>query len=193
MPKRTVVGDTVRVVGSGFGSNPAGSVVLFPSEAQDVEATIVSWSANEIAVLVPGPAPAPDSTIVGLVHVVVDSTESNGFSFAVAPRIVTFEGDPGIANDGDVEAIFDAHGCYICHKAPAFDGLVRLTPWTTLMGRTPAVVIPRRSGASRLWFVLQPTTDESLRMPDFGSGYDYLDPSEILVISDWIDQGARDN
>lgn len=180
VPRRTVVGDTMRVVGSGFGSDPAGSAVLFPSEAQDVEATILSWSATEIAVLVPAEA---DSA--GAVRVLVDGTESNGFSFSVASRIVTYS--------VDVMNLFDAHGCVICHKSPLFEGLLHVTPHADLLNRTPPVVIPRRSGASHLIQTLQPSTPVSSRMPDEGSGYDYLIPSEILVISDWIDQGARDN
>jgi hypothetical protein len=185
VPKRTVVGDTVRVLGSGFGSDPAGSAVLFPSEAQDVEATIVSWSANEIVVLVPGPAPAPDSTIIGPVHVRVDSTESNGVQFSVADSLISYE--------GDLKPIFEAHGCLICHQAPSFEGLLHVYPWTNLVGRRPAVVLPRNGPQSSLVTVMLPTTDITVRMPDQGSGYDYLNPSEILAISDWIDQGARDN
>ncbi len=185
VPKRTVVGDTVRVLGSGFGSSPAGSAVLFPSEAQDVEAAIVSWSANEIVVLVPGSVPAPDSTIIGPVRVRVDSTESNGVQFSVADSLVSYE--------GDIKPIFEAHGCLICHQAPSFEGLVHVYPWAALVGRRPAVVLPRNGPASRLVTVVLPTTDVTVRMPDQGSGYDDLSPSEILAFSDWIDQGARDN
>jgi hypothetical protein len=177
VPARTVVGDTVVVVGRDFGDGQGSSLVFSTSSrSMSSEAEILSWSAAEIVAVVP-----PDAAR-GEVRVRVESRESLGRTFDVAPRVVSYA--------ADVTPLFQVFGCVSCHGG---SGGLSVLPYEALMSGNSAngpVVIPRRSGASLLLGRLLPSTPTSLRMPQGGP---YLDARQILILADWIDQNARNN
>lgn len=80
------VGTAVTITGSAFGTTQGTSEVTF----NGTTATVTSWSATSIAVIVPAAATTGD------VIVTVSDTESNGVVFTVTPKItaLSFPGGP---------------------------------------------------------------------------------------------------
>jgi hypothetical protein len=180
VPGRTVVGDTVRIAGSGFGGDPlVGSVRFTAAGGGTIAATIVpgGWSDALIVALV------PDGAAAGSVLVVRDGEESAGVRFDLATALVSY------AND--LLPLFHDRGCESCHGG---QNNLFVTPHSALMAggsdHGPAVR-PRRSGQSLLVQILGDSPPFGLpRMP---LGSPALSPAQVRLISDWIDQGARDN
>jgi hypothetical protein len=173
VPDRTVVADTVTVLGSAFGTTPSDASVRFAAGSDRVEAVVVAWSATEVRVVVP--ATATD----GEVTVETPAGTSNGLGFEVAPAHVAYS---------QVDAIFENRGCKGCHGASG--GLSVADRASLLAGDSNhgPVVRPRRSGDSVLIQKLGSSPPFGDRMPQ--GGPPLLDV-EILTIADWIDQGAR--
>jgi len=172
VPFRTFAGDTVVVVGSDFGDDPAAGTVLFGGDAAG---TVVSWADDRIEVLVPAGVSA------GAVRVRVGGQTSDGIDFTPAAPV---------SYRNDLVPLFRQYGCSSCHGG---SGGLRVEPWVALVSGGSdhgPVVIPRRSGESLLRERLLPSTPVAQRMPQGGP---YLSPEPILLIADWIDQGARDN
>jgi len=177
VPARTVVGDSVRVIGSGFGGDAEGAVFGFPDgSGGTVAATVLSWSDTELVLEVPPGAGD------GVTRFERDGAADAGPFFSTAPRRVTYS--------GDLVPLFVRWGCASCHGG---SGNLFVQPWASLLSGTSdhgPVVIPRRSGESLLVQRLLPSTPVSMRMPQGGA---YLDDATIRVFADWIDQGARDD
>lgn len=177
VPARTVVGDSVVVIGSGFGDEEAGASFGFSDDSGGtVTAPVLSWSDVEIVVQVP-PGAAEGAT-----RFERDGEAVSGPRFETAPRRITYS--------GDLVPLFERWGCASCHGG---SGNLFVHPWSALLAGTsdhgPAV-IPRRSGESLLVQRLLPTTPVSERMPQGGA---YLDLDTIRIFADWIDQGARND
>jgi hypothetical protein len=185
LPRRTVPQDTVRVVGTAFGATPNGSAVLFPSLVGDAEAMLVFWSDQEIRALVPAAA------IDGPVRVRIDGEETNGIHFSIADSLISLQ--------EDLVPLFTTFTCIICHATTAPGGEFRIAnsnleidyPAMFTTGTNPPNVIPRQSSASKMVQRLLPSAG-ALRMPQ-DQFPRYLNDAEILQVSDWIDQGARNN
>jgi hypothetical protein len=184
VPTRTFSGDTVQVAGVRFGAT-AGHV-LFTGTAlnADVEATIVSWADDKITALVPAAASGP-------IRVRAGELTSQGADFSTVPEVFfTTDVQPLIV-------LFSppGYGCLNCHSGPEpLPGGLSLSTYETLLAGSSIdgpVVIARRSTSSRLIQRLSPTTAVPLRMPQYGPNY--MSAAEIQLISDWIDQGARNN
>lgn len=173
LPFRTFPGDTVVVVGEGFGSAP-GEVTFAGPGAARLAAAVLSWEDDRVRTLVP-----PD-VADGPVIVLAGSVAAPGAPFEVAAP-VSFA--------ADVAPLFELYSCTVCHANGSSSGAFEVLPWDRLV--TSSAVVPRDSRASRLRQRLLPTTSILLRMPEGGPFY--LDDAEIRVLSDWIDQGARDN
>lgn len=174
VPGRTFAGDTLRIVGSGFGAKADDESVLF-SAAGGTRATaeILAWSDLEVRVLV------PEEAVSGPVVVTRAGEESEALPFVlVAP----------VSLQVDVRPIFQQRGCLSCHGGT--NGLELSTHAGILAGgiRGPAVV-PRQGAESLL--VMAMRGQGSVPQMPFGSPA--MPEAEILLISDWIDQGARDN
>jgi hypothetical protein len=183
VPVRTVVGDTLRVVGTGFGSEPDGRRILFAetggfSSGGSIEASILQWGETEVVVLV------PEGAQTGDVLVEDDGRQSKGVSFGVAPRLISFANDLA-------ERVFRPRGCESCHFGPnGNNGFSVLSPQEILNGGDHGPgAIPRRASQS---LILLKVTNPPFggRMPQ---GSPALPDSEVVLISDWINQGARDN
>ncbi len=175
VPARTVVSDTVRVEGADFGSEQGDARVFFTGSDDRVMAGVLGWADDSIRVLVPFGARS------GPVVVVTPDHESNDAAFDPAPAFVSY---------AHVAAVFVQHGCTGCHGGRG--GLV-LDSYANLMSGTSnhgPVVVPRQSGASPLVQKLRDPAPFGDRMPQFGAP---IADQELLVIRDWIDQGARDN
>jgi len=180
IPTRTVVGDTVRIAGTGFGDAPGDHEVRFPGSAGPVVATSVQWAESEVVVLVP--AGAADGELV-----VADSTgQSNGLPFSAAPLVISY------ANDVDPIFATPAYGCKGCHTGQGGGNFVLGTREELLRGDSdhgPAVI--RREGEmSPLIQKLRGTADFGAQMPFGGNP---LPDDAIRTIADWIDQGTLDN
>jgi len=177
VPARTVEGDSVRVLGSGFGE-PAGAALLFAGSGMRAaaEAEVLSWSDTEVIVLVPPGAASGPITLER------DGATAAGPSFDVAPRRITYS--------GDLVPLFDRYGCTSCHGG---SGNLYVRPWASLlMGNSNhgPVVVPRRSAQSLIVQRIGPGAMGVSRMPQGGP---YLIDAEIRVFADWIDQGARND
>ncbi len=181
-PRRTVVGDTVRVEGALFGAAQGGSSILFASTAAPVAGDVVSWSDALVEVLV------PDAAIDGPIVARIENIDSNSFDFEVAPAVVSYP--------NDLFPIFDDHGCLICHSVEfggTLQGEFAVYPRDAFLSTgSPPGVVPRKSHQSEVIRRLRIPLGDLLfeHMPQIGSGYDDLTEAEITAVADWIDQGA---
>jgi hypothetical protein len=179
LPARTVVADTVLILGSGFGDS-TGSVVSFAGSGDSrVPAQVLSWSDARIRALV------PQGALDGPVRVHSGTTDSNALDFSVAPRLISYTGDllPQVFNNVRV-------GCTGCHGGQNnlfLDSARQLMEGNSLHG---PVVIPRDSAGSILLQKVSSSPPFGDRMPQGGNP---LTQDQLLLISDWIDQGARDD
>ena len=188
VPPRTFAGDTVQVLGSGFGTTPGRVVFTSNALRAVVDATVVTWQSNLIVVL--SPAGAGD----GPVRVQVGDLESDTAEFTVAPEV---------SFSNQVAVLFDfmalgpgRYNCASCHAyCDICSGGLSVLPHDLLMRGDSdhgPVVIPRRSASSLLLQRLLPSQPIPYRMPQDGLP-SYMPQEDIQVIADWIDQGARDN
>jgi chitodextrinase len=177
VPKRTVIGDTLVVHGTHFGAVPGNSAVLFAGSVGTIEGTLLpdGWSDTSVRVLVPAGA------LDGLVAVRRDGVTGAGVSFQVAPQVVSF------AND--LRPLFELHGCAGCHGGTS--GLFLDSPGSILAGGSHGPAAIRRDGAESIIVrKVRGTAGFGARMPQ---GSAPLPEAQILLISDWIDQGLRNN
>lgn len=177
VPLRTVSGDTLRIAGVGFGDEIG--VVEFRSSAGAVLAPgdVLEWTDVAITVLVPAAA-APTGSIA-----VRSEAASDPLPFERAPRRISYQ--------NDLVPLFQTYFCDVCHGA---SGGLNVVPYADLVRGDSdhgPVVVPRRSRESHLRERLLPGTMFT-RMPEGGAPR-YLSDAEVLLISDWIDQGAADN
>ncbi len=87
--------------------------------------------------------------------------------------------------------------CVACHSMAQHQGGIVLQSFNHLMlsrylNRSTPLVIPGKSGESRLLFVVR-SRNPAMRMPPEISGLPPLNENEIEVIRVWIDEGARNN
>ena len=181
VPARTVVGDTVRIEGSEFGSSAPDKMATFAGGEGRIAAEVLSWGDSAITVLVPAGAAS------GLVRVRAGTEEGGGKEFSVASGIVSFA--------GDLLPLLNGKGCVDCHSGDFATNHLRLeTAADILRGGSdhgPAVV--RRNGPGSLIVrKVSPDPPFGQRMP-LGCTGACLSEEQILEISDWIDQGTRDN
>ncbi len=174
-PARTYVGDRATVLGTEFGTDADAGAVLFDGASGDVAADVVTWEPDRIVVVV------PDGAQDGEVRVRVGETISGGVSFEVAPEV---------SYAADVVPLFQTYGCVSCHG-----GIndLNVTPHAALLSGDSdhgPVVVPGDRGASLIWLKVRPSPPVGERMPQGGP---FLSDAEILLLGDWIDQGARDN
>lgn len=173
LPFRTFRGDTVVVRGAGFGPAP-GAVSFAAAGGGRADAAVLAWSETRLRVLVPADA------VDGPLQVRVGDTVTPGTGFEIAAP-VSFA--------SDVAPLFERYSCTVCHANGSASGNLEVLPYDRLVAST--AVVPRASSASRLRQRVLPTTPALERMPEGGPFY--LDDDEIRILSDWIDQGARDN
>lgn len=176
VPVRTVVGDTLRILGSEFGSEAGARRVVFAGTGgTNVDGSILSWENDEISVLV------PTGAVAGGVALAEGARRSNELPFSVAPALVLFT--------RDVRSVFNRQGCTSCHGGT--NNLFLDTPAQVLRGGDHGSgVVPRRASESLIVRVLRGPVGDISRMPD-GSGQ--IPDADIRVIEDWVNQGAREN
>ncbi len=183
VPARTVAADTVNVVGLGFGETQGTGRVTFAGPAgARIEAPVLSWNATEIRVLVPG------DVVDGPVLVAVGGGSSNGATFARAPRLISYT--------IDLIPLFQVKGCVDCHSGPAAQNDLHLDSAKAVMSGESfhGPVVLRRDGAHSILY-LKTTANAPFgsRMPLGCSGPGCVSAADGLMITDWIDQGTRDN
>lgn len=180
-PSRTVIGDTLRVEGSSFGAVAAEGEITFAGGSGRVVGTALAWSDSSIAVLV------PEGAVTGDVLVRSIAGEGTGKAFSLAQSRVTYS--------GDLLPILNGKGCVDCHSGDFATNNLRLeTVADILRGDSfngPAVI--RRNGPESI-IVLKVSPDPPFgqRMP-LGCTGACMSDEEILMLSDWIDQGTRND
>jgi hypothetical protein len=176
-PARTVIGDTVVVRGTQFGADQGSSAVLFVSSAGRIEGDMVfqGWGDTSVRVLVPAGA------LNGPVVVQREGVTGSGVPFQVAPTVVSFT--------NDLSPLFGQRGCAGCHGGQ--NNLFLASRAAILLGSSThgPVVIRRNGSGSVIVKKVRGTAGFGGRMPPGGT----LNESEILLLSDWIDQGTREN
>lgn len=177
VPLRTVSGDTLRIAGIGFGEDVGVVEFRSPAGAVLAEGDILDWADDAIVVLVPAGAALHGSLAVR------NAVASDPLPFERAPRRISYQ--------NDLVPLFRTYFCDVCHGA---SGGLNVIPYADLVRGDSVhgpVVVPRRSRESHLRVRLLPSTT-FIRMPE-GGAPSYLTDDEVLLISDWIDQGAVDN
>jgi hypothetical protein len=180
VPARTVTADTVRVVGTGFGdAQGAGRITFAGAGGTRVDATVLAWGATEIHVLV------PTSAADGSVIVSRGGGESNGATFSKAERLISYV--------DDLLPLFNVKGCADCHGGT--NNLYLDSAKAALSGESNhgPVVIPRDGEHSILYTKVTSNPPFGSRMPLGCNGQVCVSAADALMITDWIDQGARDN
>jgi hypothetical protein len=178
VPGRTVAGDTVQVAGRGFGAS-AGAILFSAATGQATALLAGTWSDSALSAVVPADA------VTGTVQVKQGEAQSAGVSFQVAPRRISLL--------HDLRPILQSQGCISCHAGGLDRPRLDLTGYHGLMlGNSDhgPVVIPRHGASSLLVRKLQPNPPVGDRMPQ---GSRPLTDEQILLFSDWIDQGAGNN
>lgn len=180
IPSRTLIGDEVTVLGSGFEAAQGGESieVTFAGAPSRVVAEVVAWTPTSIHVIV------PDGAMDGPVQVRIGEAGSNEAGFSVAPARVSFS--------QDLYPLLASKGCVSCHSGTGSSGNLRLDTVANLMSGDSdhgPVVIPRESGVSILVLKLLPDPPFGDRMP-LGCQQNCVGESDLLKIRDWIDQGA---
>lgn len=125
------------------------------------------------------------------------------FVFFIASIITSGCGQPPVSYSKDVKPILDA-SCLDCHDGTG-EGSEKsdflITSYDEVMKGTQfgPVVVPGDSLSSTLYRVISHQTDPKIQMPphhkvSLAEGRtEPLQHDEILVIKNWIDQGAKNN
>jgi hypothetical protein len=180
VPTRTVAADTVQVIGSGFGVAQDVGMVTFAGAADSrIGAAVVSWSDSEIRALVPTDA------VDGAVLVVLGSAASNGVPFSKAERLISYT--------DDLIPLFQVKGCADCHGGTNNLYLDSATSATSGESDHGPVVLRRDGPHSILYLKVTANPPFGGRMPPGCSGQVCVSAADARMISDWIDQGTRDN
>ncbi len=169
-PSAAAVGDTIRVIGSGFGSSKGTSTLTIGGRTAG---TIVQWSDTLIRAEVPLLA-AADS-----VRVTVGGQASNAVPFTAS----------GISYAATLNPVFQST-CVGCHGGQNnlfVDSYAHLMAGNSLNG---PVVTPGNGEGSYLIRMLRGTVSGKPRMPQGGP---YLRDAVINKFSTWIQQGAANN
>ena|SRR5450759_4190950 len=175
-PDSAFAGDTLKIVGTDFGTSLGSSTVTVGGKNTD---TIYIWSATEIRVKIPAAA------ATGNVTVTVGGTASNAVIFKVRGTVA-----PSVSFANDVFPVFQSAGCTGCHGG---NGGFFLDTYPHLMSGTSnhgPVVTPGDGEGSVIIMKLRGTAAFGVRMPQGGP---YLSDPTIDKISLWITQGAKDN
>jgi hypothetical protein len=180
-PTRTIVADTVRVEGSGFGAEAANGSVTFAGDSGRVTAGSLTWSDSTIIVLV------PPAAVSGPVSVRSGAEEGAGKAFSVAPRLISYM--------NDLIPLLSKKGCIDCHSGPFGTNDLRLESVADILRGDSfnGPVVSRRNGPGSI-IVRKVSANPPFgrRMP-LGCTGACLTDEEALSISDWIDQGTREN
>ncbi|MEZ4654969.1 MAG: IPT/TIG domain-containing protein [Candidatus Eisenbacteria bacterium] len=184
VPLRTVVGDTLWLNGTGFGTDPGDLRVELAAASGRVEAPILSWADTQVLVEI------PQTAVAGLVTVTDGDRSTEGIDFDVAPELISFGSD--LLNAQRTQGLFVAQGCSACHFDRQFgnNGFSVGNPTDIRAGgiHGPAAV-PRHAEQSLIIRVLKGIEPGIQRMPQGGE----MPAAQIRIVEDWINQGMRDN
>lgn len=175
-PDSAAAGDTILVVGTGFGDVQGSSVVNIGGGASTV---VVTWSSTRII------AGVPVGSATGSVTVTVGGLASNAQAFRVLPAA-----QARVSYAGQVVPLLTSNGCTGCHGGT---NNLFVTPYASLMAGTSnhgPVVTPYDGEGSVIIKKLRGTAGFGNRMPQGGTP---LSEANIELIARWIKQGAKNN
>ncbi|MDM7915129.1 MAG: IPT/TIG domain-containing protein [Candidatus Eisenbacteria bacterium] len=177
-PSRTTVSDIITIYGTGFRTATIDPEVTFqgPDDTR-IPTTITVWDEQSMRVWV------PQGAVDGPVIVKFDDQVSEGAFFSVAPRRIRFT--------TDIHPLFEDKGCLGCHSGSSPEANLNLsTKFDANHGTSDhgPVIISRNGPGSIIVQKVGPNPPFGARMP-FGCTTTCLSEDEILLISDWIDQG----
>jgi len=173
-PDSGAVGDSIRILGSGFGSTQGASSVTFGGQPVTV---FKLWSNTEIR------AKIPAGSTSGPVFVTVNGLTSNGLSFKVLSPASS------VSFSAYVLPILTST-CTGCHGGT---NNLFLNTYANVVAGTSVhgpVVVSGNGEGSVIIQKLRGTASFGARMPQGGP---YLSTSKIDSISLWIQQGASNN
>ena len=177
-PARTTVSDIITIYGTGFRSETLDPIVTFQGAQGRIGTTITVWTEGSIRAWV------PQGAVDGPVVVQFGDAVSEGVFFSVAPQRYTYT--------GHIRPLFVAKGCLGCHSGAGPEANLNLeTKALALRGNSdhgPVVQI-RNGPGSIIVHKLGPNPPFGSRMP-LGCTSGCLTAAEILMVSDWIDEGV---
>jgi hypothetical protein len=176
-PDSAFVGDTLKIVGTDFGTTQGSSTVVVGGKNAD---TIYVWSATEIRLKIPAAA------VTGNVTVTVGGLASNSVAFKVRGTVAAV-----VSFASDVFPVLTSAGCTGCHGGTNnlfVDTYAHLMSGTSVHG--PVVIAGNGEGSNIIKKLRGTATFPGDRMPQGGP---YLSNSVIDKISLWITQGAKNN
>lgn len=187
LPERTVVGDTVRVLGVGFGAEQGSGTVALESDGSSSLATVLQWSDAEVRALV------PDLEGANRLRLTTNGGSPATADFAVAPKLVSLRNDL-LANGKSLQR----YGCVSCHFCPGGSGDFCVNTREQMLhggnNSRGTAIIPRKSALSVMIRKMGPNPPFGDRMPQGCEQVpNCITAADLLEIRDWIDQGARDN
>lgn len=177
-PARTTVSDIITIHGTGFRSPSEDPTVTFQGASGRLPTTVTVADATTIRAWV------PPGAVDGPVIVQFGDQVSEGAFFSVSPRRYTFT--------SDIHPLFEDKGCLGCHSGAQPPANLKLeTKFDTLDDESDhgPVVTLRNGPESKIVQKVGPNPPFGVRMP-FGCTTNCLSAEEILMLSDWIDQGA---
>lgn len=182
IPDSGSVGDTIRIVGSGFGSSRGSSVLTIGG----VGATgVIQWTDTLIR------TPVPSGAVSGVVQVSTGSAQSNAVAFRVLSATA-----PSVSFSADIQPIFNTNGCTGCHGSSGGLSLAAGSSYGNLVNVQALMdctdkkrVLPGNADESVLYRRLSGSTCGD-RMPKGGSA---IPAASLDKVRGWINAGAPNN
>ncbi len=185
-PDSAAVGDTVRILGSGFGTSQGGSTVTFGGT---LASAVAIWTDAEIR------AGVPAAALSGPIVVTVDGRASNPMAFNVSSS----GSGSGLSFTNDVQPILNM-GCALsgCHRPPSPSSGFDQSTYAGLRAGGQkfgtAVIVAGDSSSSRIIQTLRGTAPGLGRMPYGGPWVSIGVPdSLVMTLARWIQEGALNN
>jgi hypothetical protein len=138
---------------------------------------IISWSDTLIVLVI------PDNAVSGAVVLVMPDKKSNELAITIVPRL------PQISFINNIRPILLTNSCILCHGGSA-NLNVGTVAQLLIGGDHGPAVIPGNADSSLLVITCSPNPPFGSQMPQGGP---FLSDSLMLVIKEWINQGAKDN
>ena len=173
-PSAALAADTITISGSNFSTAGSGKVKIGSDSV-----AIISWSDTQIKAVIPSSASAGSKSVI---------VTSNGKTSSTKTLKVISIADIVKFSSG-VKPLITLYNCASCHPG---NGGFSVASYATIMagGSHGSTVVPGNGAGSNIVKKLLGTAGFGSRMPQ---GEAPMTGTEIQMIADWIDQGAKNN